>query len=81
MRNSKTLPVIILGIIVALVAYFALTGPDRRTVGDKIGDAASELQNGAQKAGRQLEDRTPGEKLQDAAHDAKEDVKDAVHNP
>lgn len=37
------------------IGYSVLNAPDRRTAGEKIGDAVDELQ-----------DRTPGERLSDA---------------
>jgi hypothetical protein len=61
-------------VIVAGIAYYVLNMPDQRTAGQKIGDAVQELPN-AKDAGRQLENRTPGQKLEDAAHDEKQDVK------
>jgi hypothetical protein len=61
--------------VVGFVAYSVLNAPDRRSSGDKIGDAINELPNGVDKAARQLEDRTPGDKLNDAAKDAGDDLK------
>jgi hypothetical protein len=45
------------GLLVAIgiAGYYMLTAPDRRSPGDKIGDAINELG-----------DRTPGERLTDA---------------
>ncbi len=65
-RNIAVLAVIL---VLALVAYSILTMPDRRTTGDKISDAVHELPNGVDKAGRQLEDRTPGQKIGDTIKD------------
>jgi hypothetical protein len=53
----------------ALLAYSVLTMPDHRTTTEKVGDAVHELPKGVDKAGRQLEDRTPGEKLGDTIKD------------
>jgi len=77
--SNKTIPVIIVALLVAILGYFILNTPDHRSAGQKIGDAVNELPNGVDKAARQLEDRTPGEKLQDSAHDAKQDVKKAIN--
>ena len=66
-------------VIVAIVGYTILTAPDRRSAGQKIGDAIDELPNGMEKASRQLEDRTPGEKLSDVAKDTKDDIKKATN--
>ena len=73
--NNKTLMVVIVALLVAILGYFVLTTPEHKTVGEKIGDAVHELPNGVDKAARQLEDRSPADKIQDAAHDAKEDLK------
>lgn len=42
-------------VVIGIVSYYVLNAPDRRSPGEKIGDAID-----------QLEDRTPGEKLSDA---------------
>jgi len=42
--------------IVAIIGYYVMTAPDRRTSGEKIGDAID-----------QLGDRTPADKLSNAA--------------
>ncbi len=65
----------ILVILVAIVLYGVLTMPDRRTPGQKIGDAIDALPQGPDKAVRQLEDRTPGEKVGDAIKDVGDDIK------
>lgn len=77
MTNSKnkTLLTIIIVVLLAAIAYSVLTMPDRRTAGDKIGDAIDALPHGVDKAARQLEDRTPGERLGDAVKDAGDDIK------
>lgn len=68
-KNKKLLIVITL-IMVVVALYGLLTMPDRRTAGEKIGDAIDALPQGVDKAARQLEDRTPGEKVGDAIKDA-----------
>ena len=75
--NSSIKGVGALLIIVALavIAWSVLTAPDRRTTGERIGDAVDTLPQGVGKASRQLEDRTPGEKLGDAVKDAGDDIK------
>ena len=73
--NNKTIMVVIIALLVAILGYFVLTTPEHKTLGQKVGDAVNELPNGPEKAARQLEDRTPADKIQDAAHDAKEDLK------
>ncbi|MDB5491653.1 MAG: hypothetical protein JWO78_1502 [Micavibrio sp.] len=74
MNNSSTIRNLMIAIVAVLVigfGYMVMNQPDNRSVGQKISDAADELPN-MDKAGRQLEDRTPADKIGDA-------VKDATH--
>lgn len=69
-KNSKF---VIGGLIVALLAVIAvgvLNMPDRRGPGEKIGDAIGQLDNGVDNAARELEDRTPAERITDGVKDA-----------
>jgi len=79
--DTKVLLTIVIILVVGLAGYSVLTRPDTRSTGEKVGDAIDALPDGLDKAGRQLESRTPGEKLEDAARDAKQDVKKAVNQP
>ncbi len=69
--NSKTILGVIIAVIIVAVGFMYLNKPDQRTGFEKVGDAVSELPNGVDNAARELEDRTPGERIKD-------DVKDAV---
>lgn len=71
--------IIALVIAVGVVGYSILNAPDKRDAGTKISDAIDELPNGVDKAARQLESRTPADKLEDAASDAKEDLKKSTN--
>lgn len=73
--RNKSLLTIIAVILLAAILYSVLVMPDRRTAGQKIGDAIDTLPQGVDKAARQLEDRTPGEKLGDAVKDVGNDIK------
>ncbi len=75
-NSNKLLIGIIALIVIVAVAYGVLTMPDHRTTTEKVGDAIHELPQGIDKAGRQLEDRTPGEKLGDAVKDSGDKIKD-----
>ena len=75
MSNLKFISITVTALVVIILGYYVLNAPDQRTAGQKIGDAVQELPNGPDKAARQLEDRTPGQKLQDSAQDAKKDIK------
>jgi len=77
MNETYKWPMIIVGVIIlAAVAYGVMTMPDRRSSMEKLGDAIHDLPQGADKAERQLEDRTPGQKLGDAVKDTGDKIKD-----
>jgi len=78
--SNKVIGLIVV-LILAILAYGVLTMPDRRTGTEKIGDAIHDLDKGPDKAARQLEDRTPGQKLGDAVKDAGDDIKRNTANP
>ena len=56
-------------IVLAFLAYIIMTTPDQRSMSEKVGDAIHDLPQGVDKASRQLEDRTPGQKLDDTIKD------------
>lgn len=58
--------------IVALggVAWAALNTPDDRSVGEHVEDAVNDLDKGVDDAFRELEDRTPLERVDDSYNDA-----------
>jgi len=74
--NNRTLTGIVIVVILAVVAYGVLTMRDQRSTGEKVGDAIDALPHGVDKAARQLEDRTPGQKLGDAVKDTGDKIKD-----
>ena len=74
--NNRNLLVILIIIVLAVGAWFVLTMPDRRTTGQRVGDAVDALPNGLDAASRKLESRTPGQKLGDAVKDAGQGIKD-----
>jgi hypothetical protein len=80
MNNTTSRNLIILAVIaiLAIGAWAVLTMPDRRTTGQRIGDAVDALPNGLDAASRNLESRTPGQKLGDAIKDAGQGVKDST---
>jgi hypothetical protein len=69
---------ILVTIVLAGVGYYVLTMPDRRTTTEKIGDAIHELPQGVDKAARQLDDRTPADKIGDQLKDASEKAKETA---
>ena len=81
--NYKAPLVIVAVIIIGFLAYGALTMKDNRDVSDRVSDAYHALGNGdsPDKAVRQLEDRTPGQKLGDAVKDTGDKIKDNTKSP
>jgi hypothetical protein len=75
---SKGPMVLIAVIVVAILAYGILTMRDQRNTTEKIGDAIHDLPQGIDKAERQLEDRTPGQKLGDAVKDTGDKMGDKI---
>ncbi len=71
MNSPVTRNVVMFVVILALafLAYSVLTLPDHRTGTEKVSDAVHDLPQGLDKASRQLEDRTPGQKLGDTIKD------------
>lgn len=61
--------------ILGAVGWMYMTQPDRRTTGQKIGDAIDALPQGLDRAVEQLEDRTPGQRLGDAIKDVGESIR------
>ena len=77
-QTYKTPLILIAVIILALLTYGALTMPDQRSMTDKIGDAFHAAPQGLDKAARQLEDRTPGQKLGDTVKDTGDKIKEGT---
>jgi hypothetical protein len=75
-KSSSRLIGIALIVILAVMAYGVLTMPDRRSGAEHLGDAVSALPNGVDKAARELENRTPGERIGDAVKDTGDAIKD-----
>ena len=61
--GSKTALTAVIVLILAVLTWSVLTMPDNRNTAEKVGDAIHDLPQGVDKAARQLEDRTPGQKL------------------
>jgi len=78
-RNNGLITLIIF-IVIAVALYGILTMPDNRTGTERLGDAIHELPQGVDKAARQLEDRTPGEKVGDAVKDIGDNIKRNTDN-
>lgn len=61
-----------LAVVVLLIigGYALMTTPDDRTTGEHISDAIDNLDEGVDDAARELEDRTPAQRLSDDVEDA-----------
>lgn len=69
--NRNGLVMLILVALIAVAGYAFLNLQDNRDPAERIGDAISELPNGLDNAARELESRTPVERVTD-------DIKDAI---
>lgn len=77
--QGKILMAASLLIIVSIIAYGILNTPDKRNSLEKISDMVNEMPQGMDKAVRQLESRTPAEKLDDAIGDVGDDLKKSTN--
>ncbi len=68
-QMTRNLFILVVVLALAVVGYAVLTMPDHRSTTEKVGDAIHDLPKGVDKAGRQLEERTPGQKIGDAIKD------------
>jgi len=71
MNKSVSIVVgVILAVLVALGTWAYLNQPEDRSLGEKLQDAGNSLDEGLDDAGRQLQDRSPLEKMEDGINDA-----------
>lgn len=70
MKDTKAILLTIVVVIALILGYAFMTTREHRTVGEKVGDAIEQLDNGVDNAARELKDRTPAEKVGDAIEDA-----------
>ncbi len=78
-KSMQGLLALVIIAVLAVGAYAILTMPDRRSTGQRVGDAIDALPNsGVTGATRSLESRTPGEKLGDGIKDMGQGVKDST---
>lgn len=68
--NQKAIMGILIAVLLCVIVYGAMTRPDTRSPGEKIGDAVGKLDEGIDDAARELKDRTPAERLGDEIKDA-----------
>ncbi len=69
-KNTNMIIGILAVAVIAMLAFFVLNAPDRRTPGEHVGDAISKLDEGVDDAARELKDSTPLERMKDEYKDA-----------
>lgn len=70
-KTTKNFMIIAAIVIVAALAYTVMTTREHRTLGEKMDAAVEKLDDGGiDDAARELKDRTPAEKVEDAVKDA-----------
>lgn len=69
-QNTRFLAITIVVLLVLAFGYAFLTMPDQRSTGERMGDAVSKLDEGVDDAARELEPRTPAERIKDDYEDA-----------
>ena len=67
-------------LVLGTLTYIVLNQSDNRSSAQRITDAFDELDDGFSNASSQLKDRTPAEKLGDAAKAARNDIR-KISNP
>ncbi len=77
--QARYVIMVVVAATLTVFALYILNTPDHRNAGEKLVDTVNELPNGIDKAARQTQDRTPGDKLKDAAKDATSDVKKSIN--
>ncbi len=70
MKDTKSITIAAILIVVVIIGYLAMTTRENRSVGEKFGDAIEKMDDGVDNAARELKDRTPAEKVGDAVEDA-----------
>ncbi len=69
-QNTNTIITVLVIALVAVGGYAFFNMRDNRNGAERLGDAISELPNGIDNAARELEDRTPAERVTDTVKDA-----------
>jgi len=86
---NNTVKTILIAVVIAALAIFglaALTAPDERTVGEKVGDSVDTLSEGEglDDAAREFEDRTTmermGDSIEETTDEAVENINEAADN-
>jgi hypothetical protein len=68
--NNKAIIGALVVVVLLVLGYMVMTKPDQRGPAEKVGDAIGKLDEGVDDAGRELESRTPAERLKDDVKDA-----------
>lgn len=69
-KSSNRVIIVLVVALAAMAGYAFFNMRDTRTGAEHVGDAVSALPNGIDKAARELENRTPAERVGDHVRDA-----------
>ena len=71
---GRSLFILLVIVVVGMAAYAILNKPDDRNAVQKVGDAIQKLPEGGTKAARELQDRTPADRISDSVKDEKNKI-------
>lgn len=80
-RSSGVILILGAMLVLGTLSYIVLVQPDNRSSTQRITDAFDELDDGFENASDQLKNRTPAEKLGDAAKASLNDIKKISNQP
>lgn len=79
-KNTKTIVIVLVVLVIAVLGILALSAPDNRTTGERLGDAVDNLDNGLPAAADQLEDQSAGERMMNDAGEAMEEAGENIQD-
>lgn len=68
--DIKKASLAVLVVVIVVMAYMMMNTREDKSIGQKMDDAIGQLDNGVDNAARELENRTPAEKVVDEVKDA-----------
>ena len=80
-RSSGAMLIFAAILVLGTLTYIVLNQSDNRSSAQRITDAFDELDDGFDNASQQLRNRTPAEKLGDAAKAARNNIKKVTNQP
>ena len=76
--TNKSLVIIVLFLAVTAGGYWLYNLPDTRSDSERLGDALGEISKGFENAGKELENQTLGQRLNDDIRSAAQEIKDEI---